>query len=98
MPVVKFTEIAKDLNITEGKTYKLREVYINSEHVVLMREDDHSLRLLNENQLPSGLDKRQRFTRISLQKGSSGQEIVVVGTPEMVEQKLFSVGKKVIRG
>ena len=63
MPVVKFTEIAKDLNITEGKTYKLREVYINSEHVILMREDDHSLKLLNENRLPSGLDRRQRFTR-----------------------------------
>ena len=98
MPVVKFTEIAKDLNITEGRTYKLREVYINSEHVILMREDDHSLKLLNENMLPSGLDRRQRFTRISLQRGSAGQEIVVVGAPEMIEEKLFSIGKKVIRG
>ena len=98
MPVVKFTEVAKDLNITEGRRYKLREVYINSEHVILMREDDYSHELLNEDKLPAGLDRRQRFTRISLQKGSAGQEIVVVGTPEMVEQKLFSINKNILRG
>ena len=98
MSVVKFTEVARELNIAEGRDYRLREIYINSAHVVLMREDDHSLRLLSEDRLPSGLDKRQRFTRILLQKGSSGQEVVVVGQPELVEKKLFAVDKKILRG
>ena len=39
MAVIKFIEISRELNITENKDYKLREVYINPEHVVFMRED-----------------------------------------------------------
>ena len=97
MSIVKFVEVARELNIAEGKDYKLREIYINPEHVVLMREDSNALRLLEENRLPKNLDKRQRFTRIVVQKGSNGQELVVVGAPELVEKKLFSE-KQLLRG
>ena len=97
MAVIKFIEISRELSITENKDYKLREVYINPEHVVFMREDHNALRLLKEEQLPNDLDQRQRFTRITLNKGSNGQELVVVGNPEMTEKKLFS-NKQVLRG
>jgi hypothetical protein len=97
MAVIKFIEISRELNITENKDYKLREVYINPEHVVFMREDHNTLRLLQEQQLPDDLDQRQRFTRIILNKGTNGQELVVVGNPEMTEQKLFS-NKQLLRG
>jgi len=97
MAVVKLVEISRELNISENKDYKLREVYINPEHVVFMREDHNAKRLLKERRLPGDLDERQRFTRIVLNKGASGQELVVVGNPEMTEQKLFS-NKQLLRG
>ena len=97
MSVIKFVEVAKNLNIAEGQEYKLREIYVNPEHVVLMREDGNALKLLQENKLPSKLDKRQRFTRIVIQKGAAGQEIVLVGAPELIEKKLFSE-KRLLRG
>ena len=56
MAVIKFIEISRELNITENKDYKLREVYINPEHVVFMREDHNTLRLLQEQQLPDDLE------------------------------------------
>ena len=97
MSIIKFVEVARELNIAEGKDYKLREIYINPEHVVFMREDENALRLFNENRLPKNLDKRQRFTRIAVQKGTNGQEFVVVGAPELVEKKLFSE-KQLLQG
>ena len=53
MSVIKFVEVAKNLNIAEGQEYKLREISVNPEHVVLMREDGNALKLLQENKLPS---------------------------------------------
>jgi alkanesulfonate monooxygenase SsuD/methylene tetrahydromethanopterin reductase-like flavin-dependent oxidoreductase (luciferase family) len=96
MSVVKFVEISRELNIAEAKDYKLREVYINPEHVVMLREDVHASRLLQERSLPVDLDERQRFTRLTMQRGSSGTEVVVVGTPDVVREKLFKT--QLLRG
>ena len=97
MSVIKFVEVAKNLNIAEGQEYNLREIYVNPKHVVLMREDNNALKLLHENKLPGKLDKRQRFTRVVVQKGAAGQELVLVGAPELIEKKLFSE-KQLIKG
>jgi len=78
MSIVKLVEVTRELNILEHKDYKLREVYINPEHVVIMKEDFYMTRLLQEQRLPDDLDSRQQFTRIIMQRGSSGTEVVVV--------------------
>jgi hypothetical protein len=98
MSIVKFVEVARELNIAEAKDYKLREVYINPEHVVILREDEHTSRLLQEKRLPLDLDERQKFTRLTMQRGSSGTEVVVVGTPDIVREKLFKKEPELLRG
>ena len=97
MSIVKFVEISRELNLAEAKDYKLREVYINPEHVVMLREDAHTSRLLQEKRLPKDLDDRQRFTRLTMQRGSSGTEEVVVGSPDVVRDTLFQ-NKQLLRG
>ena len=96
MSIVKFVEISRELNIAEAKDYKLCEVYINPEHVVMLREDAYTSRLLQEKRLPKDLDDRQRFTRLTMQRGSSGTEVVVIGTPDSVREKLFKT--QILRG
>jgi hypothetical protein len=98
MSIVKFVEVARELNIAEAKDYKLREVYINPEHVVMLREDAHTLRLLQEKRLPPNLDERQSFTRLTMQRGSSGTEVVVVGPPDVVRDKLFKNEAQLLKG
>ena len=73
---------------TDRNKFTLREVTINPEYVVCVREDVRTRRLLEEGQLPEGLDSRQRFTRVYMDRGQSGIDIVVVGDPESVQADL----------
>ncbi len=80
-----------------GSTFSLREVYVNPEHVVCLREDGAAKKHLSEGRLPDELDDRQIFTKIHLNRGQSGIDITVVGDPNIVEEKLKSQ-KALLRG
>lgn len=68
----------------------LRSVYVNPQHVALLREDETWSRKLSEGEVPKELDKRQEFTRIYLVCGGSYQNsnITVVGPPSHIAAKL----------
>ena len=77
------------------RTFDLREVLINSEHVVCVRPDPAFQNLLIEGKLPDKLDQRQEFSRVYLNRGQVGLDIIVVGNAKLVEQKL---NKKILKG
>ena len=97
---VKLTEVVpKRALANEGtaiakETYTLREVYINPEHIVCMRADEMMKRRLTEDLLPTGLDARQEFTKIYINRGHSGIDITVVGSPNIIQGKMFEAAKK----
>ena len=95
---VKFHELYNRSGGGTIRDYALRIVYINPEHVVCLREDERALSLLNEGYLPAGLDPRQEFTKVSLNRGPSGQEITVVGPIHDVHDKLNSANKSLLKG
>ena len=86
-------------NMNEGY-YSLEEVFVNSDHVVCLREESSFKQKLLEGQLPKDLDERQEFTKVYLNRGQFGIDLVVVGPPSAVRQKLFTEqeNKNVIRG
>jgi len=71
-----------------AQTYALREVYINPKHVVSLREDDNIKRKLNEGMFLPELDESHCFTRIVLDKGHNGVELIVVGAPHTIQEKM----------
>jgi len=81
--MVKLIEVVKHLG-----DYKLREVFVNPKHVISLREDASMLSRLNEGRLPEGLDKRQAFTKLTLDRGTVGLELTIVGNPSIIESKL----------
>ena len=86
--LVKLTEVCGTGAVTSGRRYSLREVFVNPEHVVMVREE-HQMKNLNEQgMLTEGLDKQHRFSKITIDKGTTGTEIVVVGDPIAVEVAL----------
>jgi hypothetical protein len=86
--LVRLTEICGTGAVTTGRKYSLREVFVNPEHVVMVREE-HQLRELNEHgMLTEGLNKGHRFSKITIDKGTTGTEITVVGDPDSVESAL----------
>jgi hypothetical protein len=92
--LIRLTEVCEEI----GLRYSLREVFVNPEHVVMIRED-HQLKAINQdNAITEGLDRAHRFSKITIDKGSSGTEIRVVGDPQMIESLLKTNKRTLIRG
>lgn len=84
--MVKFTEVierrgAQFVESTKNN-YEMREVYINPEHIVMVREDTHLSTLPNF----SG----KKFTKLVVNRGSSTYETTVVGTVSEVYESINS--------
>ena len=100
--LVKLTEVYGNSGtasyLSSGKTYSLREIYINPKHVVMIRESN-AIRKLNEaGEISSELDKNHRFSKITVNRGSGNTDFVVVGAPEHVGQTLNKNQKQLLRG
>jgi hypothetical protein len=81
-----------------GATYSLKEVTVNPDHVVCLREDAHMSQRLNEGRLPDNLDSRQRFTKVYLDRGQTGIDLTVVGSLEQTQKTLGVIQREVLRG
>ena len=81
--LTKLTEIYP-LPLQTGRTFGLREIYVNPKSVSMIRSEPSMKRHLTEGNLPSGLDEKMEFSRIAI----DSSQIVVVGSPHMIEQTL----------
>jgi len=90
--IIKLIEIFESTGRSrDAKTsYCLREVYVNPDHVVCLREDLSMKRKLEAKLLPEDMNPSQQFTKVSLNRGHSGIDLVVVGPPDSIENKLKS--------
>tara|TARA_R100000315_G_C5202642_1_gene119376 strand:- start:593 stop:829 length:237 start_codon:yes stop_codon:yes gene_type:complete len=77
--------------------YSLREIFINPEHVVMIREEKRMKELNESGKVASGLNQNHKFSKLTINRGQAGTEIVVVGSPEIVESTL-KAGKQLLRG
>jgi hypothetical protein len=97
--MIKLIEVCEASSASRvKKRYLLREVYVNPKHVVSLREESGYQQKLEEGLLPDGLDVRQHFTRITLDKGHTGLEMVVVGAPHVVEERLQADRRELLHG
>ena len=95
--LVKLTEVCNNGAVTTNRHYSLREIFVNPEHVIMVREENR-MRELNENsKVASGLDAEHRFSKLTINRGQTGTEIIVVGSPEIVENTLKST-RKLLKG
>jgi hypothetical protein len=95
--MIKLIEVTQ----TYKNDYSLREIFVNPDHVVYLREDTHMKTRLDEGngKFPEGLDVRQSFTRLQVHNGTTGTEFIVVGAPYLVESKLKgSPSKELLNG
>ena len=96
--LVKFTEVCNHGALTTNEEFTLREVFVNPEHVVMIREDARIRQLNEAGSLPNGLDTNHRFSKLTINRGQMGSEIIVVGAPDAVEGKLKHSRRAVLRG
>ena len=90
--LAKLTEIYS-LPMQTGKSFGLREIYVNPKSVSMIRSEPSMKRHLTEGTLPEGLDERVEFSRISVESS----QVVVVGNPRVIEQALKET-KQLLKG
>ena len=92
--MVKLTQIKKD----SFNMYRICSIYVNPKHIVFMSEESNMRKELVEGKINLGLDENIVFTKIKINESSSISEIIVVGDPELIESKINTSTKKLLRG
>ena len=99
--VVELVEAYRYDKMAEGKLsqpkYALRQVFINPEHVVFLREDIFYKKVLKEGYFKD-MDLRQSFTKIYMNRGQMGIDLVVVGSSSIVQEKLGLNKQQLLKG
>ena len=95
--LVKFTEVCNNGAVTTNRHYSLREVFVNPEHVVMIREEKRMKELNERGHVAPGLDSTHQFSKLTINRGQAGTEIIVVGSPEIIESTLKN-NKQLLRG
>ena len=74
----------------DGKVeeYSLREVFVNPEHVVCLREIDSLKTRLTETELGQDIHPAESYTKIYINRGQSGLDLDVVGDLTAIRNKL----------
>jgi hypothetical protein len=98
MGLVKLTEVCHNSTLTTQQDYTLQEVFVNPEHVVLIREEGRIQKLNEQGILHKDLSLNHRFTKLTINRGHTGTEIVVVGAPDVIEDTLNKKTKELLRG
>tara|TARA_B100000214_G_scaffold371897_1_gene349127 strand:+ start:4873 stop:5163 length:291 start_codon:yes stop_codon:yes gene_type:complete len=95
--LVRLTEICQNAALTTTGDYTLREVYVNPEHVVMIREEARLQKLNEQGLIDKELSPEHKFTKLTINRGHTGTEIIVIGAPDMVEKTLNN-NKQLLRG
>lgn len=96
--LIKLTEVCTNGSYITNQKYSVREVFVNPEHVVMIREEARMRALNEQGLLPDDLNKEHQFSKLTINRGHTGTEIVVVGAPEMIETKLNIVAQRLLKG
>ena len=97
MGLVRLTEVCHNTTLTTQQEYTLREVFVNPEHVVMIRAEPRMTKLNEQGSLPAGLDHTHGFTKLTINRGHTGTDIIVVGAPQAIE-KTLNENKKLLKG
>lgn len=101
--MIKLVEIIADESVScrfggqsNGKIrYFLREIFVNPEDVTYFVEDEIMKRKLTSGLLNLDIDSRQGFTKLSLRVG---KDIIIVGPPSAVLEKLRVNKNNILKG
>jgi len=77
------------------KKYLTRDVFVNPDHVVCIRVEARVSELVREGRCSGIPENLGSFTRLHMNRGQSGIDLIVAGSPEEIKSKLF---REVLKG
>ena len=80
---------------TEREKYSLKTIYINPDQVVYLSENSQLKQRLQEGRMNLGLNQSfTNFTNVRMNYQSYASNIIVVGDPGLIEQKINNSKRK----
>jgi hypothetical protein len=79
----------------EGEQFYLSEVSVNASQISFMTENVSLKNMLNEGKLNLNINKNADFTDLRLHNSN---EITVIGSPSMIESKILTSNKTLLKG
>jgi|TARA_Y100000310_G_scaffold317464_1_gene370376 hypothetical protein len=92
--LIKLTEVRINGTYTTSQDYMLREIFVNPDHVIMIREESRLRQLNEQGRIHKDLNPNHKFSKLTINRGNTGTEIVVVGAPNMIETILNKNTKK----
>jgi len=96
--LVKLTEVCINGMYSTNQNYALKEIFINPDHVIMVRPELRLKQLNEQGAIHQDLNPEHEFSKLTINRGNSGTEIVVVGAPNMIETMLNKNTKQLLRG
>ena len=91
---IKLNKVNKGAN----DDFYLSEVRVNVSHISFIAENQEVRNMLIEGKISMNLNKLARFSDVSITGPMGRQTITVVGEPEVIESKIISQNKQLLRG
>jgi hypothetical protein len=96
--LIKLTEVCTNGACTTQQDYTLKEVFINPDHVIMIREEARMKHLNEQGLLDKDMSPTHEFSKLTINRGNTGTEIIVVGGPKIIETMLNKNNKQLLRG
>ncbi len=81
-----------------GQTWYLNRVIINPQHVATITESREHNQILSEGQFNLGLDSNVQFSKVKMVASSGFDELIAVGSPSMIMEKMNRNTKQLLKG
>ena len=81
-----------------GQTWYLNKVIINPEHVSIVVESQDHKRFLSEGKINLGLGPHVSFSKVKMAASSGFEELIVVGSPTSIMEKINKNTKQLLKG
>jgi len=92
-----FVKLYKVQSTDEGKFY-LSEVRLNISHILFISENADLNRRHANGEIDTGLSPMAKFSDILVATRTSSEKITVVGEPELIETKINTSNKQLLKG
>jgi hypothetical protein len=84
--LVKLLKISEENTLKDSRLNKkfiLKEIFLNNNSIICIEEDEYFKTIY-----PKDNDTEQEFTRLKLNIGNLGEEIIVVGNYSLIAKKI----------
>ena len=84
--------------IKTGENWYLNKVVVNPNHISVVEEASDITALLREGKIVMGLNEFVTFSRVTMASKSGFSELVIVGSPTELLEKVKKSSKQLLKG